>query len=451
MSSSFKFILATVGASVLLSGPVAASDVEAQLQAMQDRLMQLEDRLESTQGALESANSRIQDQQALIEEAGIGESNSGISEFVDTLEVGGWVAASWLWNTRQSDGRDQNGYLTGAVPAYPFHPDDNSFSVDQLWFELERPITEENRAGFRADLVYGKTAGLLSGDFGAGDGLSGNDFEMYQAYIQYLAPLGDGVEFKFGKFATLLGAEVAQAPYNFNITRGNVYNLFQPITHTGILATGGVGDTTLSLGLVNETRSFPAADIDINNNKAVLWSVGWGNDDSPFGASFNGVWGDSDSGQGMDTYAGDKEVILDFILSYDPTENFSGYINADWISSENSVAGTAGDVEGYGIAAAGRLAINDRTGFSLRGEWADLSPDFGPKTRVWGVTGTLDYKLTEKLMVRGELRYDNGVGGSPTDQLFNRSGSSTLGIPGSGIKTVKDDQLVAAVEAIYTF
>ena len=32
----------------------------------------------------------------------------------------------------------------------------DSFALDQVWFEVERPIDEENRAGFRLDTVYGK-------------------------------------------------------------------------------------------------------------------------------------------------------------------------------------------------------------------------------------------------------------------------------------------------------
>ncbi|MDJ0786827.1 MAG: outer membrane beta-barrel protein [Myxococcota bacterium] len=452
--SFHRRLVAMLAVSLLATAASADdADVAATLEAMQQRLLQLEDKLEATEHRLDSANQQIEAQQTLIDESGIATgTSSGLSDFIDTIEIGGWVAASYLYNTRDPDGRDQGGFNTGGVPAYPFHPDSNSFSLDQLWFEIERPITEESRAGFRADLVYGKTAGLLSGDFGAGDGLSGNDFEMYQAYIQYLAPIGEGVTFQFGKFATLIGAEVAQANANFNITRGHVYNLFQPITHTGILASTDIGPIAASFGVVNETRSFPAADIDLNSNKAILWSLGWADEDRGLGFSFNGTYGASDSGQGFDTPAGDKETILDFILSYDhPSERFSGYINADWLRSESSVAGTAGDITGYGIAAAGRMAITDRAGFALRAEWVDLENDLrNSDVQIYGITGTVDYALTSKLTIKAELRYDNSNSGD-IDELFFRSGSSTLGVPGSGITQNKIDQLVAGVEAVYSF
>ena len=80
---------------------------------------------------------------------------------------------------------------------------------------------------------------------------------------------------KFGKFGTLIGAEVAQTVYNFNITRGNLYNLFQPITHVGVLASTEIGGFSLSVGGANETRSFPALDADVQKDKALLWGIGY--------------------------------------------------------------------------------------------------------------------------------------------------------------------------------
>ena len=69
----------------------------------------------------------------------------------------------------------------------------------------------------------------------------------------------------------------------------------------------------------------------------------------------------------QDTPAGDSEVILDFILNYDPNENFSSYVNIDYISTENSVAGSIGDVDGYGISAAGRMAVLAHSSQSFNG------------------------------------------------------------------------------------
>ncbi len=430
-----------VGALLLPLAATAEDDVAAQLRAMQDRMGQLEDRLESTSDQLSAANEQLTAQQSLIERVELDQQTSaGLAQFLDTLEIGGWVSASYLYNFNDPDGRALGGANTGGF-AYPFKPDANSFSLDQFWLWMERSVNEENRAGFRVDLAYGKDAGLLSGDFGAGDGFSGNDFELYQAYIQYLAPVGEGVTIQAGKFATLIGAEVVQAPDNFNITRGHVYNLFQPITHTGVLASSSVAGLDVSLGFVNETRSFPANDVDRNKNKAFLWSIGGGGDQ--FSWSVNGIHGDSDSGTGADTPSGDKETIIDVILSYSPTEQFTTYINADYIETENS---RGGDVDGFGVAWAGRYAVTERTGIALRAEYVDLDNFFGGNSdlEVWGLTSTLDYKLTEDLMVRGEVRYDQIQDGG---NLFVDDDSFGVGAADFD----QDSQFTAGVEVIYTF
>ena len=434
-------VLAALSFCVPWSAMAADEDVEAQIRAMQDRMSQMEDRLEATTDQLTSANQRLSAQQHVIQQVEMDQrASSGLAQFLDTLEIGGWLSASYFYNFNDPDGRALAGSNTGGF-AYPFRPDANSFSLDQFWIWMERGISEENRSGFRVDLVYGKDAGLLSGDFGAGDGFSGNDFELYQAYIQYLAPIGEGVEFKFGKFATLLGAEVVQSPDNFNITRGHVYNLFQPITHSGILASTAVAGLDVSLGVVNETRSFPANDIDRDKGKAVLWSIGGGGD--AFSWSFNGVHGSADSGLGFDAPSGDKETVLDLILSFSPSENFTTYVNADYIKTQNS---RGRDIDGYGISWGSRLAVTERTGVAFRAEYVDIDEFFGGGSDldVWGLTTTVDHMLTENLMVRGEVRYDSISDGG---NLFVTDNSFGVG----AAEFDEDDQLTAGVEVIYTF
>ena len=429
-----------------------SDDVDAKFRAMEARMTELEDKLDSANDQLEVAADRLQSQQVVIDRVQTDvEASSGLASFLDTLEIGGWVSASYSYNLEDVDGVALGGANSGAVAASPFKADSNSFSFDQLWFELERPVSEENRAGFRADIVYGKTAGLLSGLTG-GDGFSGNDLEVYQAYVQYLAPIGDGVTFQAGKFATLIGAEVVQAPYNFNITRGQVYNLFQPITHTGILASTSAGPVDISVGLVNGTRNFPASDIDVNKNKAVLWAIS-GSPSETVSVSLAGVHGAAQEAPNGGGLSGDKETILDLILGWSPSESFESYVNADYISTENRFAG---DIDGFGIAAAGRYALSERTGISARVEYIDLelegiglAPDV--PLEIFTLTGTIDHKLANNLTIRAELRYDSiedaGSGSGAENLFFDDEGSTVLSVVPGG----EDDQVVAGVEVIYTF
>ncbi len=429
-----------------------SDDVDAKFRAMEARMTELEDKLDSANDQLEVAADRLQSQQVVIDRVQTDvEASSGLASFLDTLEIGGWVSASYSYNLEDVDGGALFGSNSGEVLANPFKADSNSFSFDQLWFELERPVSEENRAGFRADIVYGKTAGLLSGLTG-GDGFSGNDLEVYQAYVQYLAPLGDGVTFQAGKFATLIGAEVVQAPYNFNITRGQVYNLFQPITHTGILASTSAGPVDISVGLVNGTRNFPASDIDVNKNKSVLWAIS-GSPSETVSLSLAGVHGAAQEAGGGGK-SGDKETIIDLNVGWSPSESFESYVNADYISTDDR---DFGDVDGFGVAVAGRYALSERTGISARVEYIDLEREgigFASDIplEIFTLTGTIDHKLANNLTIRGELRYDSiedaGSGSSAEKLFFDDKGRTVLsGVPGAG----EDDQILAGVEVIYTF
>ena len=484
-------VLCCAAGMLVLAGSSRADEgaVENQLQRMEARLKQVEQRLTATTDQLEAAEQRVRAQEQRMTEAGLpaeGASAGGLSAFVQSIKLGGWVSGSWNYNFNGLDGSISGGAIdpedfglegfdledlgleglsagnVGAVPAYPFKGDSNSFQLDQLWFEIEREVHESQRAGFRVDLAYGKTAGLLSG-LSSDDGLSGNDLELYQAYAQYLAPLGEGVLFKFGKFATPIGAEVALAPYNFNISRGHVYNLFQPITHTGLFASTEVGGVDLGFGVVNETRSFPAADIDFDNGKALLWSLGYGLGD--FGLSFAGTWGQADSGAGGNLRAGNRELILDWILSWDPSDRFSAYVNVDVLRSDRPRSVIPGlgevdaDVDGEGVAVAARYQLTDSTGVALRGEYAamDNHPFAGDlflvstgtglrallvpgDLELWGITATIDHLLGDSLLLRGELRYDS-TDGDGNDNLF-ADGDRVL---------AEDDQLVGLLEVIYKF
>ena len=451
---SRRTVLFFASAALLVAPAAGAESVEEQMKQMQERMLQMEDRLRATEDQLEVAEAQVEEQSELLESAGFSEGRgvgNGLTDFVNSLKVGGWVAASWAYNFNGLDGAALGGGNAGAIPIYPHHPDTNSFSIDEFWLELEREVSVDHRAGFRIDLAYGKTAGILSGN-GGPNGIAGDDLELYQAYVQYLAPIGNGVRFQFGKFGTLIGAEVAPAPYSFNITRGNLYQLFQPITHTGILASTEIAGLSLSIGGVNETRAFDARDIDFNNGKALLWGMGYELGD--FGLNFAGTYGSADSGSGLGTpnTENNDELILDFIASWDPTDNFSTYVNFDYIETQNAQlditpslgGGAFEDIHGFGVAWAGRYGLTDRTGISIRTEYVELDNFFTSEDdlELWSATATIDHLLTKHLMVRGEVRYDTAAvtGGPLSDDVFIGNDEFS-----------QDDQVVLLLEAIYKF
>ncbi len=371
-----------------------------------------------------------------------------------TIEFGGWISASYWYNFNQIDNDDLIGANVGINgQSSPFNPDANQFSFDQLWFEMERPIDENNRAGFRVDFAFGKVAKLLP-DGNGSDG--GNSLYINQAYIQYLTPMG--ATLKAGKFGTWIGYEVAQTVYNENISRGFVYNLLQPIDHTGISLEGDFGDSGAYWGVALVNNVFKTQPV-VNDNLAYMGKLGWAND--IFSLQLAGIYGQV-TGDGCDSLSalptascdefgiprsgGDSSAklgIVDVIATWDPTERMHFWANFDysWVD-DSSVSGTA---DAYGIAIGGRYAITDRLGAALRGEYVtDNRQAFGfvDDTNLYSITSTVDYAITEQLMVRGEVRYDNGRIRKNPDNLFINDNSTPYD---------EDDQILVGAELIYKF
>ena len=460
----------------------ASDDVEQRLQQMQDRLQQMEDRLQATDDELEAANERVEEQSELIESSGLADArgaSSGLGCLMCELTIGGWVAASYFYNLNDPNDSDNfydelnpgpdgglagtNQGLNGAF--YPLHPDHNSFSLDQVWWEIEREVNEEHRAGFRTDFVYGKTATFLNGGGpSVRKGFQGDDGEalrddsalyIHQAYVQYLAPfdLGDdsGVTFKFGKFATLLGTEVAGTVYNWQITRGNVWNLLEPIDHIGVLASTNLAGLEFALGGVN---GFAPDDPDRNDEKSVIGRIGWAGE--TVSAAVNGIWGAENNGDD-----GDPRGTLNGYLRWDPSDRFGMWLNGDYVIFNDEGLGDWDDNgRAWGVALAGRYGITERTGFALRGEYvADQDHGLGfiseddldlngfqddiVGVRIWGVTATLDHLLTDHLMVRAEGRFDRIYKDDGDDGEFFQDNSYFDGL--------HKRQITVGLEVVYNF
>src|SRR5262249_49080112 len=113
----------------------------------------------------------------------------------------------------------------------------------------------------------------------------------------------------------------------------------------------------------------------------------------------------------------DKVGLLDAVLTWDPSDKLSTWVNFDYwwvLNPNNHVAdqGLAG-LSIWGIAGAGRYAITESTGFSLRYEYlafnnATRSNGTGVDATLMELTGTLDHHLTDNLLVRVEGRWDKG-------------------------------------------
>ncbi|MEZ4279610.1 MAG: outer membrane beta-barrel protein [Myxococcota bacterium] len=417
-----KLITAILGSATLLVAPLGASAAsDEQIRLLEQRMAEMEDRLEATSAELNEEKKQNRQQRDLLESAGLVEEGddslrSKIGSFFQMVDLTGNVASSY--NYRFIDGGDEDpfdGTDNGGArnDSYFTHRNADSFQLDQLWLTLDKAPTEESRAGFHADLVWGETAESQSS--GTRDpGL------LYTGYVSYLAPIGNGVRIDAGKLATVLGAEVLQNNVNLNVTEGVVFQKLQPFTHSGVAATTQFTDNFgLVVGVVNEVYRDTA--ISVDRDKAGYAQLRFSGDKA--GINIGAIVGQDPTGATCDTSDDDCNTsVFDITATFSPSDSFTGWINFDWV---RSFGRDVNEGDKYGIATAGRFALTDATGVGGRFEYLEQDGSvFGGGTndqQYITATGTIDHALTEGLVIRGELRYDRELEGD-SRQFITSSG-----------------------------
>ncbi len=363
-----------------------APDMREMLQKMQQRIDELEgevSRLKTSEGENGEAGAGVMDLTSRVEslEGGL----LGLNGF----QFGGLVYGSYNYNFNSPD--------SGSNELRIFDTEHNNFTMDLLQLEVSKET--ESGIGFHTVLDYGKTAGLIQSDWG---GDLAHNFEVQQAYMTYTFGIGNGIEMKFGKFATLLGGEVIESPYNPNVSRSFMFGYAIPFTHTGVLFSSALNDhISLTAGVVNGWDNVT----DNNNGKTFLGSVGLELGDLAW--TFNGVFGAEDDDSGSS-----KTGVFDTVLTYSPMDNVDLLANFDYGTASEQVDGDDADWTGLsGIVTLGGGLLDESLAdwsFALRGEWFS-DPDgyrTGIEQDLREVTGTFKWQMTDNLQARLEFRHD---------------------------------------------
>jgi hypothetical protein len=153
------------------------------------------------------------------------------------VKLSGYVDAGYSYNfTGASSGTDNVAGRFGSDTAAK-----GDFNLYAVKIALEKALTSENtaQAGFRADVMIGEDANYLdtrtSGQDGFNNDQNSNALFLEQAYVAIRAPVGNGWDFKVGKFVSILGYEVVERPANMNVTYGLLWQQF-PLFYTGVLS-----------------------------------------------------------------------------------------------------------------------------------------------------------------------------------------------------------------------
>ncbi len=350
-----------------------------------------------------------------------------LSGLLGSTTVSGFVDTYYGYNSNQPANRI-NQY-------HNFEINSGQFGLNMIELVADKaPDATASRLGYHIALGFGQAMNQVNATE-IGPGGTESNFAQYlkEGYLEYLAPVGKGLQFNFGKFVTPAGAEVIESKDNWNYSRGILFAWAIPYFHFGLSAKYTFNDkAALTAYLVNGWNDS----VDNNSGKTTGFSFAWTPNKKvslienylvgPEASNFNGTF----------------RHLSDTVLTYSPTAKLSLMANYDYGQDHFVDTTVAPPVTGplahwSGIAGYIKYAFNDKWTVATRGEYFDDHDGFstGTAQHLSEFTGTLQRTIAKNLITRLEFRRDM----SNQDTFPFRTG------------LLKDNQNTVTVGMIYAF
>jgi hypothetical protein len=304
------------------------------------------------------------------------------------ISVNGFLSLFYEYNTnRPASGRNQYRIFDYVA---------NSVSVDAAEIVVQKPAAGPGEVGFRVDVVAGAVARVAS----AAGLFQGEDVDLQQAFVSYVAPLGSGLRFDFGKFVTHMGYEVIEGydGWNDNATRSFLFGWAIPFTNTGLKASYAFSDT-LS-GMLVVTNGWDNV-TDNNTGKSVGAQIAW----SP--AKALALTGNYIGGPEQNDTNANWRNVGNLVAQWKATGAVVFTLELTYGGESGAI--TAGETATWsGLAGYVRYSPTDHVALTLRAEYF-ADPDgarTGVKQYLKEVTLTPEWRISSHFLVRGDVRVD---------------------------------------------
>lgn len=349
------------------------------------------------------------------------EKASPVMSALSSTMISGYVNTSVWW----VPGTGNNNQPTFLYSGAPGNPKADGFNLDVIKLSIERPLDEGQwSAGYKADLLFGPDAN----QFATTSNFNPGDVGIKQAYVALRAPVGNGLDLKLGVWDTIIGYETFDAGNNPNYTRSYGYTV-EPTTHTGLLATYQLSEMLgIAAGIANTfgptiNRKADAGhqsplEAKAESYKTYMASVAF---TAPEALGFlqgstlyAGVINGFDDSVGDDRthwYLGGTVATpvtglkLGASLDYTTGDDDDGINDNPWVGAYALYLSFAAS-EKLSVHARAEYANTDVDGLLTPG-----SADIGG-TKVFALTGTVQYDLWKNVLSRLEARWDHAADGS---------------------------------------
>ncbi len=309
------------------------------------------------------------------------------------ISAGGWLSA---------------GYHSESNDLFNSQPD--GLELHQAWLYFEKSAAKDDGSlgfGFRVDAMFGIDAGDTQA-FGNEDGWDttgsfqtggGYGYAIPQAYVELAA---NNWSVKAGHFYTLIGYEVVTAPDNFFYSHAITMYNSEPFTHTGVLASFGVGggDTTIYAGY---TLGWDTGFDQFEDGGNFLGGVGTSFGDN-VGFTYITTVGDFGA-RGDEAYS--HSLLFDITLS----DSLNWVIQSDYLTVDST------GEENLGLNQYLFYTLNDSVSLGARLEWwqGDDITGYAPHGGFTAETGNqshfeatigANFSFLNNFTLRPEIRHD---------------------------------------------
>ncbi|OGP30062.1 MAG: hypothetical protein A2090_04160 [Deltaproteobacteria bacterium GWD2_42_10] len=320
-----------------------------------------------------------------------------LADIIKDVKANGFVSTAYNYNFNDPDSRRIN--------FRPFNENDDSFNLDVAELVFQKDAAKEGDIGFRTDIMYGYTIPKAIRSSWPGVAPSADDdVDIQQAYVRYVAPVGNGLALDLGKFITEMGAEVIEGydAWNYNYSRSLLFYYTIPFTHTGLRGTYKFNDKVSLIGqIVNGWDNV--AD---NNNGKTLCAHLMLTPMANTTLSLKLITGPEQTNN-----TDNIRDVYNINLTTNPIDKLT--FNLDLVfgaeeSDPNNIANPNTDSEWSGVAGIVRYAASERYAINVRAEIFEDGDGArtGTQQDMWEVTVTPEFTIKKNLVVRPEYRHD---------------------------------------------
>ena len=278
----------------------------------------------------------------------------------------------------------------------------------------------------------------------ASNGQTRSGTNLTQAYLQFV---GGPVTFLVGKFSTLAGAEVIEAPGNSNYSRSYLFGEAIPFTHTGIRATFAANSkVSIVAGVNNGWDDWKFVNKKKTLEGAVLLTPSPGYSLNLQTYNGNDFALNGNSALGLAPIFTNRS-LYDGVLTIHPTSALTVIANYDNGTQLADTTGLIGTSHWNGIAGYVAYQFRPQFALSLRKETFHDAEGFrtGITQRLQSNTATINYTPGSNYLFRVEYRLDSSDGNNFTYR------NAPIVDPITGFTAGRNHQSSLGIESVFKF